>query len=160
MKLLAIDPGVEKLGYSVFEKKVNGSVTFDYISSGLIKTSKTLSQSKRLQHIFDELLQIINENEVEHIVMERLFFFKNAKTVIPVAQAQGVIELLSAQKDISLSYLTPLEIKEIVTGYGNADKKAVKKMLDLTFKETINVADDDESDAIACGLAYCYLNKF
>lgn len=160
MKLLAIDPGIEKLGYAIFEKKVNGSVSFQFITSGLIKTSKNLPQGKRLQHIFDELMLITNENTIEQVVMEQLFFFKNAKTIIPVAQAQGVVELLSAQKDIPLSYLTPLEIKEIVTGYGNADKKSVKKMLDLTLKESLDVADDDESDAIACGLAYCYLNKF
>ncbi|HRN71010.1 MAG TPA: crossover junction endodeoxyribonuclease RuvC [Candidatus Woesebacteria bacterium] len=157
MKLLAIDPGVEKVGYALFEKKVNGTVSFQYLSSGLIKTSKTLEQGKRLEHIFNELKILIDENSIKQVVMERLFFFKNAKTVIFVAQAQGIIELLSAQYTIPLTYLTPLQIKEIITGYGKADKKAVQKMIDLTLKQEITVADDDESDAIACGLAFCFL---
>lgn len=160
MKLLAIDPGVEKVGYSVFDKKINGSVTFNYIASGLIKTSKSLEQGKRLEHIFNELNSLVTEHTIENIVMERLFFFKNAKTIISVAQAQGVIELVAATKQLSLTYLTPLEIKEIITGYGRADKKAVRKMIDLTLKEKIKIEDDDQSDAIACGLAYCYLNKY
>lgn len=160
MKLLAIDPGVEKVGYSIFEQKVNGSVTFQYITSGLIKTSKTLEHGKRLQHIYEELTSLIDEHLIESVAMERLFFFKNAKTVISVAQAQGVIELLAASKNLPLTYLTPLQIKEIITGYGKADKKAVRKMIDLTLKEEIAIEDDDQSDAIACGLAYCFLHKY
>lgn len=159
MIILAIDPGVEKVGYSIFEKTVNGSVHFKYITSGLIKTSKTLAHGKRLEHIYNELSSYVTEYHVETIAMERLFFFKNAKTVIAVAQAQGVIELLAANNNVPLMYLTPLEIKEIITGYGRADKKAVRKMIDLTLKEEIKILDDDQSDAIACGLAYCYLNN-
>ena len=90
--------------------------------------------------------------------MEQLFFFKNEKTVISVAQAQGAIELLSAIKGVPLLYLTPLQIKEIITGYGRADKIAVRKMIDLTLKEKVDILDDDQTDAIACGMAYCYLN--
>lgn len=160
MNLLAIDPGVEKVGYSIFEKKVNGTVTFKYVASGLIKTSKSLEQGKRLEHIFHELTLLVDEHMIKNIVMERLFFFKNAKTIISVAQAQGVIELLAATKKLPLTYLTPLEIKEIITGYGRADKKAVRKMIDLTLKKEITIEDDDQSDAIACGLAYCYLNRY
>jgi len=158
MKILAIDPGVEKVGYSVFEKTENGKQSFQYITSGLIKTSKTLVHEKRLEHIFSALKQIILDNSIDIMVMEQLFFFKNAKTVINVAQAQGVVGLLAAQANVSLVYLTPLQIKEIITGYGRADKKSVRKMIDLSIKEEITILDDDQSDAIACGLAYCYLN--
>ncbi len=159
MKLLAIDPGFEKVGYSVFETKTK-EFPFRYITSGLIKTSKTLEHGKRLEHIFNELKLLVKEYSLEAVVMEQLFFFKNAKTVINVAQAQGVIELVAATSNIPLTYLTPLQIKEIVTGYGKADKQAVKKMIDLTLKEDITIEDDDQSDAIACGLAFCFLNKF
>lgn len=159
MKLLAIDPGFEKVGYSIFETKTK-EFPFKYITSGLIKTSKTLQHRKRLEHIFEELKLLIDEFKIESVVMEQLFFFKNAKTVINVAQAQGVIELLAATNNIELTYLTPLQIKEIITGYGKADKQAVKKMLDLTLQQDIKVEDDDQSDAIACGLAYCFLNKY
>ena len=159
MHILAIDPGVEKVGYSVFDKKVNGSITFKYIDSGLIKTSKKLPQNKRLEQIYEMLNKIIAKYEIGHIVMEQLFFAKNVKTAIAVAQAQGVIELLSAQIRVELSYLKPNEIKQSITGYGNADKKAVQKMLWLQLGREIKVKDDDESDAIACGMAACIINR-
>lgn len=158
MIILAIDPGVEKLGYSLFEKKVNGNVTFSYITSGLIKTSRKLSQGKRLQEIYKKLAEVIKEQNVNQVVMEQLFYSNNAKTVIAVAQAQGAVELLAAHHDLPLSYLGPLQIKQIITGYGKADKKAVQKMVDLTLHQKIDILDDDQSDAIACGLAYCFLN--
>jgi crossover junction endodeoxyribonuclease RuvC len=159
MKILAIDPGVEKVGFSVFDKHNDGTTSFDYITSGLIKTSKNLKHEKRLEHIYNELLSVVEKHEIKHIVMEQLFFFKNAKTVIAVAQAQGTIQLLAAQKNLPMDLLTPLVIKEIITGYGKADKIAVRKMIDLTLKEKIDIQDDDQSDAIACGLAFCYINQ-
>ena len=73
--------------------------------------------------------------------------------------AQGAIQILAAQNNISVELLTPLQIKQIITGYGNADKKSVQKMLALTLNLKKEIVQDDEADAIACGLAYCYINK-
>jgi crossover junction endodeoxyribonuclease RuvC len=159
MKLIAIDPGVEKIGYSIFDKINNSTLNSTFIASGLIKTDKKTEHHIRLQEIYDHLKTLIELYKPELMVVEQLFFFKNAKTVIKVAQAQGVVFLLAAQYNISLKLLTPLQIKQFITGYGNADKKAVHKMLELHLKEKLNVLDDDQSDAIACGLAYCFLNE-
>ena len=157
MKLIAIDPGLEKVGYSIFDK--SSSQNYIYITSGLIKTSKKDAHEQRLSEIFDQLSLLIDLHKPEILIMEQLFFFKNAKTVIHVAQAQGVIQLLSFQKKLRFMFLTPLQIKQIITGYGNADKASVHKMLKLLLKQEVMVSDDDESDAIACGLAYCCINE-
>ena len=154
--ILSIDPGIEKVGYAFFEKKKSD---FSLITSGLIKTKKILKHELRLLEIYNLLLSLTKQHKPTIIVMEQLFFFKNQKTVISVAQSQGVVQLLAAQNKISLVYLTPLVIKQTVTGYGNADKKSVFKMLQLTLGSNLQVEDDDQSDAIACGLAYCYLNR-
>lgn len=158
MKILSIDSGLARTGYAVFEKG-NKPV---YLASGLIKTSATASVPTRLKQIYDKLDKIIDEYKPAQIVAEQLFFFKNQKTVIVVAQTQGIVQLLAAQKCIPIEFLTPLQIKQIVTGYGQADKTSVQKMVALTLHFTPGVLKrmiDDEVDAIACGLAYCYLNK-
>ncbi|MFN4213082.1 MAG: crossover junction endodeoxyribonuclease RuvC, partial [Microgenomates group bacterium] len=59
---------------------------------------------------------------------------------------------------IDIEYLTPLQIKQVITGYGRADKKSIQKMIRMTSKIPIS-AQDDEVDAIACGLAYCHLQR-
>lgn len=159
MIVLAIDPGIEKVGYAFFEKKVNGKTTFSYLGSGLIKTQKTDLHQDRLYSIYNQLKTLILAKKTDLIIFEQLFFFKNAKTVIKVSQAQGVILLLAAQENIPTKLLTPLQIKQIITGYGNADKKSVQKMLPLLLKQEFDFKEDDQSDAVACGLAYCYLNE-
>lgn len=159
MIILSIDPGVEKVGYAFFEKNNDLKTKYVYLSSGLIKTKRTDEHQERLVQIYNELKQLMRIHKPNLVVIERLFFFKNQKTVIPVGQAQGVILLLAAQEGVPTTYLTPLQIKSIITGYGNADKKSVQKMLGLLMKEKLPKCEDDQSDAIACGLAYCFLNQ-
>jgi len=158
MKLIAIDPGFDKVGYAIFDKIDNGTTDFEYITSGLIKTSLKSLHEVRLKQVYDELEVTIKLHEVELMVIEKLFMFKNQKTITTVSQAIGVIELAGVMNGLKIVRLTPLQIKQIVTGYGNADKKSVQKMIELTLSDKITIEDDDQADAIACGLAYCYQN--
>jgi len=159
MIILGIDSGLERTGYSVFEKKSNGTSNFRYITSGLIKTSSKKSNEKRLEEIYSKLTTIFKSYKPSVLIIERLFFFKNQKTIIQVSQAQGVCLLLASQNDIPVEYLTPTQIKQTITGYGKADKKSMQKMINLTLNNPKKINQDDEADAIACGLAYCFINK-
>lgn len=150
MTILSIDSGIERTGYAIFKDK-------EYICSALIKTSKSLSTEKRLIEIYERLVEIMKKYKPDVMVLEQLLFFKNQKTFIRVAQAQGIVMLLAAQNKIKVEFLTPLQIKQIVTGYGQADKLAVQKMIRLTTN--IDIKQDDEADAVACGLAYQILNR-
>lgn len=155
MIVLSIDSGLERTGFAIFQA---GS-TPEYINSGLIITPK-VATSSRLEMIYDALTLECKKYKPDVIVIEQLFFFKNQKTVISVAQAQGVAQLLAAQRGLPVEFLTPLQIKQIVTGYGQSDKQSVKKMVSLGLPALdLGQKIDDEVDAIACGLAYCYLNK-
>lgn len=159
MKILSIDSGIEKTGYAIFTKEKSNTGDPRLVTSGLIKTDKKLSVAKRLQFIFNEFETIIQKHKPDLVVIEQLFFFHNQKTAIQVSQSQGTVLLLCAQHNLEAEFLTPLQIKQIVTGYGQSDKKAIQKMLKLTLNLSIPPGKDDEADAIACGLAYCYLNR-
>ena len=155
MHLLAIDPGYDKTGYAIFTSSHQSKITF--IRSGLVQTTPGQSLDLRLKKILEVLKDVIEKEEIDTMAMEQLFFFKNAKTVIGVAQAQGAIIALAAQHSLAFHFLTPLQIKQIVTGDGRADKTAVWKMLQLQLGGRLKVEDDDESDAIACGYAWCIM---
>jgi len=150
MIILSIDSGIEKTGYAVFDNKT-------YLKSGLIKTSKSKSTEYRLLEIYLELEKVIKKFRPKTVVFEQLFFFRNQKTAIKVAQAQGSVLLLAALNDLKVEFLTPLQIKQIITGYGQSDKKSVQKMIKL--ENGIDIDQDDEADAVACGLAYIYLTR-
>lgn len=156
MIILSIDSGIEKTGFAVFD--IVKERKFKYINSGLVKTSAKLGVEYRLLQIYKAIDNLVVKYKPTVIVMEQLFFAKNIKTAIHVSQAQGTILLLAAQIGIRIDFLTPLQIKQTVTGYGFADKKSVKKMICLLINENIKIEDDDQSDAIACGLAYVYSN--
>jgi len=157
MKFISIDPGFEKVGFAIFKKKSKITKDFEFITSGMIKAPKSIKHENRLKLIYESLDKLFIKYKVDFMVIESLFMFKNQKTVLKVAQAIGVTELLAAQKNIPIERLTPLQIKQAITGYGTADKKAVAKMIRLELGEKIDFEDDDQSDAVACGLAYCYL---
>ncbi len=159
MIVLSIDSGLEKTGYAIFEKKHSGTSDIKYLDSALILTKKTLPKAKRLEQIYSTLEKILEKYHPDHIVMEQLFFLNNQKTAIAVAQAQGAVMLLAAQNNIEIEFMAPLNIKQIITGYGRADKKSVQKMLRLTLHLDSELKQDDVADAIACGLAYCYQNQ-
>lgn len=159
MIILAVDSGLEKNGYAFIDKNKTHTNGFKLETSGLIKTEKNECKELRLKKIYHEFAKLIKKYKPQTLIIEQLFFFKNLKTAIAVAQAQGVLLLLAGQNNIPVHTLTPLQIKQTITGYGQADKKSVQKMLDLTLNIKSKISYDDVSDAIACGVAYCYLNR-
>jgi crossover junction endodeoxyribonuclease RuvC len=151
VKILALDPGLERTGYAILNNQ-------NIVTSGIILTSKVKNIELRLNKIYQVLNKIIFNYKPEVIVLEKLFYFKNQKTIISVANVQGIILLLAGQKKIKIEFLTPLQIKQAITGDGRADKKSIQKILTLEFhlKKT---KYDDEADAIACGIAYNLLKN-
>ena len=151
MIILSIDPGVERLGIAILTKN---DVKIACKISNTIITPKNLSQRERIGLIFDEVNKICQKYRPNQIVLERIFFAKNAKTALSVAQVQGVIYLLGNQLNIDVTEIAPNAIKAAVTGYGSADKQAIKKMIDLQVILPRKKRLDDEYDAIACGYAF------
>jgi len=151
MIILSIDPGVERFGFAILKKSDS---TISYITSGVIETNKSESHTRRVGEIYSHLLPLLTHNKPEKVVFERLFFSKNVKTALAVAQVQGIIYLAGYLNNIPVAEIAPNAIKAIVTGYGQADKKAVQKMVELQLNLPDKKRLDDEYDAIACGFAY------
>jgi len=148
MKLLSIDPGLERTGYAVFNEKK------ELLEYGCIVTSRKLLHEDRIADIYEKLSKIIKKYKPDILAIERIFFTNNQKTAISVAQSQGVILLLASENKIKVEFLSPTTIKQNVCGYGNADKKSVCKMVKILLNMQEMPKLDDTTDAIAIGLAY------
>lgn len=157
MIIMSIDPGIDRVGYALFDKK--SSSDYIYLTSGLIQTDKKNAPELRLLKIHNDLQVLVHKYRPDSLIMERIFFFKNQKTIVVVGQAQGVIMLLAAEHKMPVIFMTPLEIKQIVTGYGQSDKKSIQKMLQMSLGLIKELKQDDQADAIACGYAYCCINQ-
>ena len=151
MKILGIDPGMAIVGYGLIEVEDSKPVL---LASGSIQTDKNLSDSKRLLEIFNDLSTIIEKYTPDCASVENLFFFKNQKTVIPVAEARGVILTVLEKYNIPIFEYTPMEVKQILTGYGRATKKEVEQMVKIALETDTLPKLDDTVDAIA--IAICH----
>jgi crossover junction endodeoxyribonuclease RuvC len=151
MRIIAIDPGYERVGIAVLEK---GSGKEELLFSECFKTLTTEKHEDRLRLIGEEIEKIIKEYKPEALAIETLFFKTNAKTAMKVSEARGVILYEAAKNNLKVAEFTPLQIKVAVTGYGKSDKEQVIFMVEKLIKITQPVKYDDEYDAIACGLTY------
>lgn len=146
MRVIGIDPGTAIVGYGIIDYNKNKYSIVDY---GVILTSKDLSTEERLEIVYNEMDKILRKYEPEFMAIEDLFYFKNNKTVISVAQARGVILLAGKQNNIPMSNYTPLQVKIGITGYGKADKKQVQLMVQKFLGLSEIPKPDDAADALA-----------
>ena len=150
MIILGIDPGYAIVGYGLIDSSKNNAV-IDY---GVITTPKEDSIAVRLKTIEDALIYIIEKYKPDVLAIEELFYFKNQKTVIPVAEARGVI-VLTCQKLIGNIYeYTPLQIKQALTGIGRAEKAQVQYMVKTILGLKSIPKPDDAADALAVALCH------
>lgn len=147
MIILGIDPGTTRIGCGVI-KKTQGQIEFVYADILGIKGvgHVALEDTKR------KLDALIDKYKPEVLAIEKLFFVRNQKTGMAVAEARGVMVLSAIEKGLRIREYSPNEVKKGTTGYGHADKKAVNKMVKLL----LNVPDlkviDDASDALAVAI--------
>lgn len=151
MKILGIDPGMAIVGYGLIEYNDDKPIL---TASGSIQTDKNSSDSKRLFEIFNDLSDIVEKYTPDCASVENLFFFKNQKTVIPVAEARGVILTVLEKYRIPTFSYTPMEVKQVLTGYGRAEKKEVEQMVKIALGKNELPKLDDTIDAIA--IAICH----
>ena len=151
MKILGIDPGLAIVGYSIVE---NNNDNNTLLASGSIQTDKTKTDSERLYEIAQDMQTVINLYKPDVASIEKLFYFKNQKTVIPVAEARGIILAVLEKNHIPIWEYTPMEVKQIITGYGRATKEEVAKIVEMSIKYNKLPKLDDTVDSIAIALCY------
>lgn len=152
MRILGIDPGTATTGYGVID--LTGQDSYDYIASGIIKTTADYTQSERLKMIRADMVEILQMYSPDIVAVESIFFFKNAKTLVPVAQARGVILEAAASSGINIVEYTPMQVKMTIAGYGRADKKEMQAMVAKLLDSAKVIKPDDASDAVA--IAICH----
>lgn len=157
MKLIAVDPGYERIGIAILERDAKKKEILTY--SECFKTSAKLSFGERLRTIGEEIARVIKEYKPEALAIEKLYFAKNTTTAMGVAEARGVIIYECARLDIPVYEYTPMEIKVAVGGHGKASKDDVLSMTTKLIALPKNRKQiDDEIDAIAIGLT-CFARE-
>ena len=153
MIIIGIDPGIAIVGYGVIEFK---NSRFTTLAHGSIQTPAHTDVEARLEMIYDQLSDLIRMFHPDEMAIEELFFNTNHTTMVPVAEARGVILLCAKQNGLRVAEYTPLQVKQSVVGYGKAVKKQVMHMVSLILRLESTPKLDDTCDALA--IAICHAN--
>ena len=153
MIIIGIDPGTTRIGYGIIRKEGSKLSSLGY---GILKTGSGAS-GLDYKGTFSALSKVISDHSPVVGSVEKLYFFKNLKTVIPVSEIRGVIMYTLAHHNIPTHEFTPLQVKQAVSSYGRADKDQVQKMVRLILNLNEPIRPDDAADALA--IAICCANN-
>lgn len=153
MVILGIDPGYAIVGWGVVEYKSNHFTPLDF---GAVITPAGMPFNRRLEIIYDDISAIMEKFRPEALSLEKLFYNNNAKTVIDVSQARGVIMLAAQKNNVPVFEYTPLQVKQGIVGYGRAEKKQVQEMTRLILKLDKVPKPDDTADALAMAICHAH----
>lgn len=158
-RILGLDPGLAILGFGAIictqNPKQMQDTTISVLDFGVIRTTADTEIGQRLCTLFDDLHTLIDSVQPDLVAIEKLFFYRMSSTIM-VAQARGVVMLALAQHNLPYVEFTPAQIKQALTGYGNADKSEVQEAV----ARELNLADipkpDDAADGLAVALTACF----
>jgi len=165
--ILGIDPGLANTGWalldsqpvSLSDSQIDNNSEYKLIKCGCLRTKITDTSANRLNKIYEELEGLIKKYKVEAMAIETLFFAKNAKSAIKVAEAIGVIKVCGERNKIEVVGFTPLQVKMALVGYGRAQKEQVEIMVRNFLNLEENITPSHASDAVAVALTYLFTNK-
>jgi len=155
VRIMGLDPGLATLGFGIIEcqtGEAGGGSLFSVIDFGAIQTEAHQPLGDRLQTIYADLHTLLEQWQPDLVGVEKLFFYRMGNT-IAVAQARGVLVLVLAQRHLPIFELTPAQIKQALTGYGNAKKYQVQEAVARELNLQAIPKPDDAADALAIALA-------
>ncbi|MEG0545641.1 MAG: crossover junction endodeoxyribonuclease RuvC [Oscillospiraceae bacterium] len=153
MIILGIDPGYAIVGFGVINYTANKFTVLDF---GAVTTPAGMNFNRRIEIIYDEIDALMKKYSPKALAIEKLFYNTNAKTVIDVAQARGVVMLAAQKNRVEAFEYTPLQVKQSVVGYGRAEKKQVQEMTKVILNLDKIPKPDDTADALAMAICHAH----
>lgn len=158
LRILGLDPGLGLTGYGVLDVSPTGGMTV--VAYGVVRTPARRPLPERLLHLYRELQALLALHRPQQGAVEQLFFQRNVSTAIAVGQARGVALLALAEAGLTVAEYPPNVVKETVTGYGQADKGQMQRMVQTLLRLPEPPRPDDAADALAVALCHAQHARF
>lgn len=157
MRILGIDPGLALVGYGVLDFDGSHLLCREY---GCLTTEAHTPLPDRLLVIDREMKKLLDEFQPDEMAFEELFFYRNKTTAIMVAEARGVEVLAGASRQLPLYEYTPMQIKQTITGYGQAGKEQMQRSVQALLRLDQLPKPDDAADALAVAITHAFGQRF
>lgn len=155
-RILGLDPGSRYTGYGVIDRRGSRLRPVVY---GRISLPRREALAVRLARLARELSELVQRYEPTTAVLEALYGGVNARSLIVLSQARGVLLAVVATEGLEIEEYSPAEVKTAVTGYGRADKDQVAFMVRRILGLGREPIENDASDALAVAICYAQRSK-
>lgn len=153
---MGVDPGTATTGFGVIDDTAG---KFGFVDAGVITTPSDQPMPQRLDTIYTELSELMDQHQPDQVAVEQLFFAANVTTAITVGQSRGVVLLAAAKHNVPVYEYTPLQVKQAVTGYGRATKDQIQQMVKTLLSLNSTPKPDDAADGLAIALTHAAQTK-
>jgi crossover junction endodeoxyribonuclease RuvC len=151
MKILGIDPGTVVMGWGVIEGEDNDLALVDF---GAITVPEKSPIGERLNHLYSELLKVIQRHKPDAVAVEQPFVAKNVRTALAIGRAQAIALLAAANQEIPAFEYTPAQVKQRVANYGASSKEQIQEMVRLQLGLAEVPQPNDAADALAVAICH------
>ncbi|MFO7810527.1 MAG: crossover junction endodeoxyribonuclease RuvC [Candidatus Delongbacteria bacterium] len=158
MRVIGIDPGIACTGYAVLEKGSEGSLNL--IELGVIRTTPRSSMAERLMTVYEGICEVITSLRPDSFAIESVFVGKNIQSALKLGHARGAAIIAAAKSGLKVAEFSPREVKQNITGTGNATKEQVQFMIKSILKLSEMPKPNDASDAAAIAVSYIQTVKY
>jgi crossover junction endodeoxyribonuclease RuvC len=152
VKVIGIDPGTASCGYGIVHQSDGRLRAIDH---GWWKTSARERPEVRLRTIFDAVAALVEEHRPDAVVLEESFVGVDARTALSVGQARGAVMVAAASAGVECAEYPPARVKQVVCGYGRAEKQQVQRMVKVILGLRVEPTPTHAADALA--VAICHL---
>lgn len=153
MRILGVDPGTVNLGYGV----VDGEEQMRMVDCGVITIPSRVPMEERLRSFYDSLTRIIARHKPGEVAIEEPFIGNNVRSAFAVGRAQATAILAAVNQGLAVSYYSPAQIKQQITGYGQSGKQQVQEMVRIQLSLSELQQPSDAADALA--VAICHIQQ-
>ena len=152
MRVLGIDPGLERTGWGVIDS-VGSRLSF--VAAGVIRSKASETMAVRLCRIDAELTKIIEEFKPETAAIEETFVNTNSASSLKLGQARGVAILAPARFGLEVGEYAANTVKKSVVGAGHAAKDQIGMMIKVLLPASGELAAD-AADALAVAICHAH----
>ena len=151
MKVIGIDPGTASCGYGIVHEEDGRLKAIDH---GWWKTSAAERPEARLKTIFDAVVGLVEEHRPDAVALEESFVGADARTALSVGQARGAVMVAAASAGVECAEYPPARVKQVVCGYGRAEKQQVQKMVKAILALPSEPTPTHAADALAVAICH------
>ncbi|OGW84318.1 MAG: crossover junction endodeoxyribonuclease RuvC [Omnitrophica bacterium GWA2_52_8] len=156
MKILGVDPGTRKTGVGLIETQGSG---YQLVYSGIIQNPANRPIAERLQTIYRALSDIIDQLKPDILALEDIFYGKDFRAMVRIGEARACAMLAASGKSVPVVEYAPAQVKQAVSGNGQASKLQVQQMI-KTLLHLKTLPQSDSSDALAVAICHGHRSRF